>query len=213
MVDPVTDTPPPDYPHELTEVALLDDGTPVEFRAILPADAARLERLFHRLSPQSLYLRFFAPVPRPQPAMIRRLVDVDYTDRLAIVAVVDDEIIGVARYDRLAAVVPSAMSVDPGEAEAAVIVEDAWQGRGIATRLLWRLSAAGAARGLHTFTASVLAQNKPMLGLLRVIGSDVEVVPAGGEYEVRMRLAGVLGGGEVTPPDRPGGAAGGAPRA
>ena len=199
MVDPVTAAPSPaappaGYPHELTEVALLDDGTPVEFRAILPSDGTRLERLFHRLSPQSLYLRFFAPVPRPQPAMIRRLVEVDYTDRLALVAVVDDEIIGVARFDRLAPLAPAGLQVDPGEAEAAVIVEDAWQGRGIATRLLWRLSAAAGARGVHTFTASVLAQNSKMLGLLKIIGDDVQFAPSGGEYQVRMRLAG------VTPP-------------
>ena len=207
MVVTVSDTPPAGYPHELTEVALLTDGTPVEFRAILPADDARLERLFHRLSPQSLYLRFFAPVPRPQPAMIRRLVDVDYTDRLAIVALVDDEIVGVARYDRLAAVAPAALGVDPGEAEAAVIVEDAWQGRGIATRLLWRLTAAAVARGVHTFTASVLAQNSKMLRLLHVIGEDVEFEPSGGEYQVRMRLAGVSRAG-ATWRDPPDGAAG-----
>lgn len=205
MVNPASDTAPPGYPHELTEVALLDDGTPVEFRAILPSDDLRLARLFHRLSPQSLYLRFFAPVPRPRPAMIRRLADVDYTDRLAIVAVVDDEIVGVARYDRLAAVAPATLGVDPGEAEAAVIVEDAWQGRGIATRLLWRLSAAGVARGVHTFTASVLAQNSKMLGLLRIISQDVEFAPSGGEYQVRMRLAGA-GDGQISGTDPPDGA-------
>lgn len=194
MVRDVSDTAaPPGYPHELTEIAFLDDGTPVTFRAILPDDAPGLNRLFSRLSPQSLYLRFFAPVPRLQPAMIRRLSNVDYTDRLAIVAVIDREIVGVARFDRLSAVAPPALAVDPGEAEAAVIVEDAWQGRGIATRLLWRLTAAGVARGVHTFTASVLAQNKPMLGLLRVIGDEVDLEPAGGEYQVRLRLSGVTG--------------------
>lgn len=195
---------PAGYPAQLTEVALLDDGTPVELRAILPTDDVRLQRLFDRLSPESLYLRFFAPMPRAQPAMIRRLVDVDYVDRLALVAVVDDEVVGVARFDRLSAFAPAALAVDPGEAEAAVIVEDAWQGRGIATRLLWRLSAAGVARGLHTLTGVVLAQNRAMLGLLNVLGDEVEVQPAGSEYEIRLRLAG------VTPRDRPDDAAGGA---
>ena len=96
----VTDHPPPAppaYPAELSELAYLDDGTPVEFRAIRPDDADRLEGLFYRLSPQSLYLRFFSPVPRPRRAVIERLANVDYTDRLALVAVIDDEIIGVAR--------------------------------------------------------------------------------------------------------------------
>jgi GNAT superfamily N-acetyltransferase len=184
------DAPPPGYPHELTESALLDDGTPVVFRAIRPDDDERLARLFFRLSPESVYLRFFAPVPRPSAGMIRRLVTVDYVDRLAIVALADDEIVGVARYERLAAVAPSALRADPGEAEAAVVVEDAWQGRGIATRLLWRLSAAAVDRGIHTFTGTVLAQNRPMMGLLHVLGHSVSTELDGSEYLVRLRLAG-----------------------
>jgi GNAT superfamily N-acetyltransferase len=195
------DDPPAGYPHELTELAFLDDGTPVELRAILPADEARLERLFYRLSPQSRYLRFFAPMARPSAAMLQRLANVDYVDRLALVALVGDEIVGVARYDRLAAVAPPVLAVDPGEAEAAVIVEDAWQARGIATRLLWRLSAAAVARGVHTFTGSILAENRVMLGLLRVLGEDVEVELTGSEYQVLLRLAAVRPPpGEPDPP-------------
>lgn len=182
---------PPDYPGELTEQAFLDDGTPTVFRAIRPDDEERLERLFYRLSPQSLYLRFFTPMPRPNHAIIQRLVTVDYVDRLALVAVIDDEVVGVARYDRLAATAPSALNVDPGEAEAAVIVEDAWQRHGIATRLLWRLTAAAAARGITTFTGTILASNRTMLGLLSVLGSGVEVELSGSEYLVKLRLAGV----------------------
>ena len=184
---PVT---PPGYPVELSEQAYLDDGSPIEFRAIRPDDDVRLERLFYRLSPQSLYLRFFTPMARPNAALIKHLVNVDYVNRLAIVAVVDDEIVGVARFDRTASVAPPQLRADPGEAEAAVIVEDAWQGRGIATRLLWRLSAAAVARGLHTFTASVLASNRKMVRLLSVIGEDVEMGLSGGEYLATMRLAG-----------------------
>ncbi len=88
---------PEGYPQELREQALLDDGTPTAFRAILPEDDVRLDRLFYRLSPQSLYLRFFTPMPRPNRAIIDRLVNVDYVDRLALVALIDDEPAGVAR--------------------------------------------------------------------------------------------------------------------
>lgn len=181
--------PPPGYPAELTEQAYLDDATPVVFRAIAPADAPALERLFYRLSPTSVYLRFFAPLARPTQAMLMRLSNVDYTDRLALVAVIDGEIVGVARYDRLAAIAPAGLNVDPAEAEAAVLVEDRWQGKGIATRLLWRLSAAAAARGVTTFTGSILAENRAMVGLLHVMGEAVEMRLAGTEYEVRLRLA------------------------
>ena len=182
------DHPAPGYPVELTEQAFLDDGTDVVFRAIRPDDDVRLERLFYRLSPRSLYLRFFTPMTRPNAAMIKRLVTVDYVDRLALVAVIDDEVVGVARYDRLAAVAPAALRVDEAEAEAAVIVEDAWQGRGIATRLLWRLSAAARARGIASFTASILGQNRVMLGLLSVLGEVVELRLADGEYAVKLLL-------------------------
>jgi len=178
---------PVGYPHELTEQALLDDGTSVMFRAILPADRDRLERLFHRLSPEALYRRFFTPVPRPRPAMLDYLVTVDYRNRLAIVAVIDDEVVGVARFDRLAA------PVHPGDAEAAVIVEDARQGRGLGTRLLWRLSAAARARGVSAFVAGILAENRPMLGLLRVLGQDVQSGFDRGEYEIRVVLDRVPG--------------------
>ena len=202
MTDQTYPEHPPGYPLELSEQAYLDDGSPIEFRAIRPDDDVRLERLFYRLSPQSLYLRFFTPMARPNAALIKHLVNVDYVDRLALVAVVDDEVVGVARYDRTAAVAPPQLRADPGEAEAAVIVEDAWQVRGIATRLLWRLSAAAIARGVHTFTASVLGSNRKMMRLLSVIGEDVEFELSGGEYQARMRLASA-----TPPPARPDGAA------
>lgn len=182
---------PEDYPHELTEQAFLDDGMPIAFRAMRPDDDQRLNRLFYRLSPESLYLRFFTPTPRPNAAAMKRLVNVDYVDRLALVALIDDEIVGVARYDRLAASAPPALRVDPGEAEAAVIVEDAWQGHGIATRLLWRLTAAAVDRGIDAFTGTILASNSTMIGLLSVLGRSVEMKLSGTEYLVNLRLAGV----------------------
>ena len=181
---------PPDYPVELTEHAFLDDGTPVLLRAIRPDDEQRLERLFYRLSPKTLYLRFFTPLTRINHTLLKRLVTVDYVDRLAIVAVIDDEIVGVSRYERLAPLAPRGMNVDPGEAEAAVVVEDAWQGHGIGTRLLWRLSAAALTRDVHTFTATVLASNRVMLGLLHVLGEPIQTALEGGEYVVKLRLRG-----------------------
>ncbi len=171
---------PAGYPAELAEVSLLDDGTQVELRAILPADAERLLRLFPRLSSQTLYRRFFTPVPRARRAVIERLVRVDYRDRLAIVALVDDEVVGVARYDRD----PSA----PAEAEAAVVVEDAWQGRGLGTSLLRRLAAAAGQRGVRVLTAEVMAENRPMMGLLRTIAEDLEIRHEGGSNVLRMTL-------------------------
>jgi predicted N-acetyltransferase YhbS len=170
---------PAGYPAELTEQAWLEDGTAVLFRAVRPGDAERFERLFDRLSPETVYRRFFAPVARLQTRMLERLVNVDYHDRLALVAEIGGEVAGVARYDRLGG---------GEEAEAAVIVEDAWQGRGIGTRLLWRLSAAARERGVRVFVGSVLADNRPMMGLLRELAEDVTVRLEGGLFEFRARL-------------------------
>lgn len=171
------------YPRELVECALLDDDTRVIFRPIDTSDGERLERLFHRLSPMSLYRRFFTPVPWLDTRALERLVKVDYVDRLALVALVDDEVVGVARYDRLHG--------DPKSAEVAVIVEDAWQGRGIATRLLWRLSAAARARGLAAFVAEIQGENRPMMGLLGVLGDDLDWTLEDSTYHVRIGLTGV----------------------
>jgi RimJ/RimL family protein N-acetyltransferase len=173
---------PPGYPFELVELAFLDDGTAVEIRPILPSDDALLERMFYRLSPKTLYRRFFTPVQRPNAAMLEHLCTLDYTDRLALVALIDGEVVAVARYDRLA---------EADEAEVAVTVEDAWQQRGLATRLLWRLTAAARARGVGTFIAGVMGENRPMMGLLQVLSDELETTFADGHYEVRIGLAGV----------------------
>lgn len=170
----------PGYPVELAELAFLDDGTEIVFRPILPQDADRLAQMHSRLSQETVYRRFFTAVPRPTAAMLRYFTNVDYHDRLALVASIGEGIVGVARYDRL----------DAGDsAELAVVVEDAWQGHGIGTRLLWRLSAAARERGVRTFEGGVLAENRPMLGLLKVIAEDVEMVLQQGEFHIRIHLS------------------------
>lgn len=169
---------PQGYPRELVEIAWLDDGVEVLFRPILPEDSVRYERLFTRLSPETLYRRFLTPIVRIDQRLLRRLVSVDYRMRLAIVAVIDDEIVGVARYDE----------TGPGVAEVALVVEDAWQGRGIGSRLLWRISAAARRYGLEAFEAEVLGENRPMMGLLHVLSENLESRIEDGLYIIRIDL-------------------------
>lgn len=169
---------PQGYPRELVEIAWLDDGVEVLFRPILPEDSVRYERLFTRLSPETLYRRFLTPIVRIDQRLLRHLVTVDYRTRLAIVAVIDDEIVGVARYDE----------TGPGVAEVALVVEDAWQGRGIGSRLLWRISAAARRYGLEAFEAEVLGENRPMMGLLHVLSENLETRIEDGLYIIRIEL-------------------------
>ena len=90
-----------------------------------------------------------------------------------------DEIVAVARYDGR----PGA-----GTAEVAVTVEDAWQHQGIGRRLTKRLARRAVDHGIESFTASVLADNRPALGLLRKLSPDASVHFDGGGYEASMPL-------------------------
>jgi len=131
----------------------------VTTRPVQPTDRRLFYRLWPRLSPETVYRRFHAPVHRLPDEAVRRLVTVDHDQREAVVAVVGGEVVGVARYDRL--------PTDPSTAEFAVLVEDAWQGAGVGRQLLAALTDLAARRGVRTLTATVQPDNRPVLGLVR----------------------------------------------
>src|SRR5213594_1369764 len=115
--------------------------------------------LCRRLSPRTVYERFFSFRPLlPEQAHV--FANVDYRQRMAIVAEVDDgrepELVGVARYG------PS----DEGTADIGLVVADAWQGLGLGSLLLEQILHAGEQRGIHEFSAEVLADNRRALRLL-----------------------------------------------
>jgi GNAT superfamily N-acetyltransferase len=155
-------------------------STGVALRVIRPDDASRLCRLFYRLSPESVYRRFFTLYTAPPVSALHDLADLDHVRRDAMVAVVGDEVVGVARYAVLAGT--------DDVAEVAVVVEDAYQGRGLGRRLL--ACAVGLARlhGVRTITATVLADNRPAIALLRDAFPDAEWTPNGTEYDLRVPL-------------------------
>ena len=135
-------------------------------RPIRPEDAPALTQLYGRLSPESAYQRFFAVMRRLPPDWARILADVDDDRRAAIVAAgPGGELLGVARY-----------GAEPGadEAEVAVVVEDAWQGRGLGGILLGALLDHAATRGITRFLAYVLADNQRMLRLVGRLGVVTE---------------------------------------
>ena len=154
---------------------------PVTTRPVRPDDAPLFCRLWDRLSPETVYRRFHAPLRRP-PAEAHRLVEVDHDLREALVAVVGGEVIGVARYDRSPA--------DPASADVAVVVEDAWQGVGVGRHLLAELTELAARRGVRTLTADVQADNGRMVGLVRRLLPGAVLTPAHGVYAVQSPLAG-----------------------
>jgi len=120
-------------------------------------DGAELGRFFYRLSPETIYRRFHSPITRPEQAHPQFLLDVDHHDREAVVAVVDGEIVGVARYVRRSGA---------SSAEVAIVVADGWQRQGIATRMLTALADFALAAGVEHFTMTMQADNQPVLRLM-----------------------------------------------
>jgi GNAT superfamily N-acetyltransferase len=142
-----------DYPLECECEAPLVDGTIVRIRPIHPDDAPDLADFHDHLSAETVRFRFFVAHPHLRAAEIERFTRVDYWDRLALIASVEGRLAAVARYDRL-----------PGtdRAEVAFVVADELQGLGLGTLLLEHLSAAARRRGVASFVAETLWDNRPM---------------------------------------------------
>jgi ribosomal protein S18 acetylase RimI-like enzyme len=151
---------------------VLRDGAPVRIRTIQPADKTRLAEFHRRLSPESVYFRFFEYKRALTERDLRYLTEVDFDRRVALVATLgtdpDAPIAGVVRYDVL-----PVRGQEPRRAELGIIVEDAHHKRGIGTALLRHLLGIAHAKGITQIVAEVLPQNTKMLEL--VAGSGVPV--------------------------------------
>ncbi|MFN8017845.1 MAG: GNAT family N-acetyltransferase [Acidimicrobiales bacterium] len=149
------------YPSRWESEVVLADGGTMAVRPIRPDDAERIQRFHERQSPESIYFRFFSPRPQLSTRDLERFTNVDYEDRMAFVGLLGDELVGVARYDR---------HRDRSDAEVAFFIDDEHHGRGMATVLLEYLAEAAREAGITGFTASVLPQNRKMLGVFTQAG-------------------------------------------
>jgi GNAT superfamily N-acetyltransferase len=168
------------YPEECECAALLVDGTATWIRPIRPSDADALSSFHEHLSGETIYRRFFGSHPHLRDEEITRFTEVDYRDRLALVAEVEGGLVSVARYDRL-----------PGtdRAEVAFVVADAFQGHGLGTLLLEHLAVAARRRGVGTFEAQTLGTNYPMQGVFGQTGFDCTQRWGDGVVEVSFPIA------------------------
>jgi RimJ/RimL family protein N-acetyltransferase len=161
--------------------AVLRDGSKVVIRQVQRDDAPLLADGFARLSPESRRLRFLRRKDELSAAELRYFTDIDHHDHEALGALdhPGGRGVGVARYVR--------DTGDPHAAEIAVTVVDDWQGRGLGTELLARLSGRARAAGIHRFTALVSADNQAAAGLMRGARGDVVRREHGTvEYEIPL---------------------------
>lgn len=123
-------------------------GQAVAVRLLEPTDGDLLCGFYGRLSPLTVYRRFMAPI-RPSEMLTKRLLNIDHCRREAMIAVDADGIAGVVRF------APSGEST-----EVAIVIADAWQRKGLGTLLMTRLAHVARARGIATFHATMLAENR-----------------------------------------------------
>ena len=169
VIDPALSEPRPRYGHmaihpyptELEGEIVLRDGSRLPVRPIRPDDAERENRFFASLSERYRYQRFMHHVHRLSPQLLARFTQLDYDRELAIVALKDDEFVAVGRY---------APTSDGLNAEFALTVADAWQGKGIGRALLERLSQEAGRAGYQALEGAILDANRDMLQLAAHLG-------------------------------------------
>ncbi|WP_329380550.1 bifunctional acetate--CoA ligase family protein/GNAT family N-acetyltransferase [Streptomyces sp. NBC_01716] len=157
------------YPaHWEADVVLRDGGT-ARVRPITTHDAERLVNFYEQVSDESKYYRFFAPYPRLSDKDVYRFTHHDYVDRVGLAVTVHGEFVATVRYDRIDGD-GRAASAPADEAEVAFLVQDAHQGRGIASALLEHIAAVARERGIRRFAAEVLPANSKMIKVFRDAG-------------------------------------------
>ena len=169
---------PAGYPREWEFDGLLRNGEAVVVRPIRPADAPALVGLHGAVSPGTLHRHVLLAGPALSLETAAGFSEVDYDAQMAFVALVSDELVGLASYDRLDAPVPAA--------EASFMLADAYQGQGVTTLLFESLSEYGRARGILRFIAEVKAQNTALLEIFAATG--LRCTRRGGTGTVRVEI-------------------------
>ncbi|WP_406391587.1 GNAT family N-acetyltransferase [Streptomyces sp. NBC_00887] len=157
------------YPDHWEADVVLRDGGTARIRPITTDDAERLVSFYEQVSDESKYYRFFAPYPRLSAKDVHRFTHHDYVDRVGLAVTIGGEFIATVRFDRIDEQGRPA-SAPADEAEVAFLVQDAHQGRGVASALLEHIAAVARERGIVRFAAEVLPANNKMIKVFRDAG-------------------------------------------
>jgi acyl-CoA hydrolase/GNAT superfamily N-acetyltransferase len=171
------------YPEQLACTHTFKDDLHIHFRAIKPSDEDEMRRLFYRFSDQAVYYRYFSPIKTMPHGRMQEYVNVDYRSVMSIVGVIEESgreiIVAEGRYARR-------KDKDRRYADTAFIVDESYQGRGVATFLFNLLIRIARENGVEGFTADVLADNKSMLKVFEKAPFPVQAVLAYGAYELTI---------------------------
>jgi GNAT superfamily N-acetyltransferase len=167
----------------------LNDGTPVSIRAIRKDDKESIHNAFKALDREAVYRRFFAPKQDLTDLELEQVIDVDFSQVVALVATVfradgEEIVIGDGRY-------VADQREKPERAELGFLVAEPYRGRGIATLLLRHLAPIAQDAGLSAFEADVL--NTPMLAVFRHSGLPICRRREGNIIHVTLSLSSAQG--------------------
>jgi len=169
------------YPHHIAYTHTFKGNLTVRFRAIKPSDEEEMRRLFYRFSDQAVYYRYFSPVKTMPHQKMQEYVNVDYRRVMSVVGVIEgggvERIIAEGRYVRKA---------ESAYADTAFVVDEAYQGLGIATYLFQMLVRLAREEGIEGFTADILAANKAMLRVFEKSAFPIKAALSGGSYEITL---------------------------
>ncbi len=167
------------YPAAVDEISRLKDGTAVRFRPIKPSDEEQMRQLFYRFSDEAVYYRYFGHVKAMPHAKMQQYVNVDWSNTMSIVGLVESgdksRVIAEARY---------IIERERPYAEVVFVVDEAYQGQGIATYMFGMLVRLARERGVQGFTADVLFSNLGMMKVFRNGGLPIKAELNQGIYHI-----------------------------
>jgi len=174
------------YPVDYQTKAFTRDGLPITIRPIKPEDAPLLVQSFKELSKRSIFFRFLGLVKELPPKWIKSFTCIDYTRDVALVAIQETEsrerILGVCR------IVRDPRDAETTKGEFAIVVEDAWQGKGIGNLLAKHSISIARKLGIKSIWGIVSSENDKMLSMAKQLVFSVELDAEACVYEISMQL-------------------------
>lgn len=176
------------YPSEIETRHTFKNNLNIRFRAIKPSDEDQMRRLFYRFSDKAIYYRYFSPIKTMPHEKMQEYVNVDYRDVLSIVALTGEPgqqtLIAEARFAR---------HRNKPFVDIAFVVDENFQGFGIATHLYQMLAKLARERGAQGMTADVLASNRSMLKVFEKGPFPVQAKMEQGVYALTIDLTQPIG--------------------
>ena len=173
------------YPEEDESHMVSVDGRQIFIRPVKPEDAPLFTALFKVLSPTTIYYRFFGILKELKPEMLARFTQIDYDREIALVAIDED-----SETDRMLGVARIIGDPDGKTGEFAVLVGDAWQGKGIGSNLLEKCLSIAEKQGFESVHGIVLRENQNMLALGKKLGFHIKREPDSGDNELVIHFRG-----------------------